>query len=441
MVDYLTQDPLRHEGGTTDAMDRAAANGHLECMQWLYRNRTEGCTTEAFDNAAANNRKTVVEWLHEEGLRGSDVNANARVYGTARAIDLAAGNGLGDMVRWLHGNYHADTLQNLPGSPVSTSVSPSSLHEPPSTDLFRLKHTLPCPTRLAYDSAAGNGCLDILQFLLSHYDNLLSVATVEFAARGGHVLVLQWLYDNYTDMFLPQYTVSEHGYHSGSRHSPVKLGAGHGLGAVGSSGRSSKRVKTVQESYDVTTAPLAEALSLAIRHGQCQAVRWLLTTLRIDPTQSDIDWAARNGHLAMLLLLQDHCNHSAKDVRPSLKSLEWSVLNGHIPVVQYLLCLSNNRPHASLTGPMDFGAKQAAIYARRYGQSEVLRVLEHYIPHACTHGTHPCSSSPQTLASSGSGTAGGTQPHLETSNLGDLGDISSVLVNSPSLIVFPSYEA
>ncbi len=46
------------------AMDRAAANGHLEVVRWLHANRTEGCTTSAMDDAAKNGHLEVVQWLH-----------------------------------------------------------------------------------------------------------------------------------------------------------------------------------------------------------------------------------------------------------------------------------------------------------------------------------------------------------------------------------------
>ncbi|KAE9217211.1 hypothetical protein PF005_g8741 [Phytophthora fragariae] len=39
---------------TTDAMDGAAANGHLEVVRYLHTQRTEGCTVAAMDGAARN---------------------------------------------------------------------------------------------------------------------------------------------------------------------------------------------------------------------------------------------------------------------------------------------------------------------------------------------------------------------------------------------------
>jgi hypothetical protein len=38
---------------TTEAMDKAIGNNHLDVFEWLQTNRTEGCTTWAMDLAAA----------------------------------------------------------------------------------------------------------------------------------------------------------------------------------------------------------------------------------------------------------------------------------------------------------------------------------------------------------------------------------------------------
>lgn len=107
---------------------------------------TEGCSVHAFDNAAGNGRLAVLVWL-------SVIN---HIGGTARALDLAATNGHYDVLQWLYQYHLSDAAHAL----------------------------LPLvPTRAAYDGAAGNGHLTCVQFLLSHYENLLSIASIELAAR------------------------------------------------------------------------------------------------------------------------------------------------------------------------------------------------------------------------------------------------------------------
>ena len=52
-------------------MDWAAANGHLDFIQWLHSNRSEGCTDDAMDKAAQNGHLDVIQWLHSNRSEGS----------------------------------------------------------------------------------------------------------------------------------------------------------------------------------------------------------------------------------------------------------------------------------------------------------------------------------------------------------------------------------
>ncbi|EGZ11588.1 hypothetical protein PHYSODRAFT_336109 [Phytophthora sojae] len=79
---------------TTDVMDLAARNGHLEMVKWLHYNRSEGCTTKAMDEAARGGHLEVVKWLHEHRTEGCTVGA----------MDSAAGGGHLEVVKWLHEN-------------------------------------------------------------------------------------------------------------------------------------------------------------------------------------------------------------------------------------------------------------------------------------------------------------------------------------------------
>lgn len=40
----------RSEGCTSNAMDEAALNGHLNAFEWIHENRSEGCSDEALDS-------------------------------------------------------------------------------------------------------------------------------------------------------------------------------------------------------------------------------------------------------------------------------------------------------------------------------------------------------------------------------------------------------
>lgn len=75
-------------------MDEAAANGHLDVVQWLDQNRSEGCTTKAMDSAAWHGHVHVLEYLHTHRHEGC----------TIAALTDAASHGQLDTVKWLHKN-------------------------------------------------------------------------------------------------------------------------------------------------------------------------------------------------------------------------------------------------------------------------------------------------------------------------------------------------
>ena len=62
-------DKILSECFTTNAMNWAAENGHLEVVKWLSENRKE-CTEYAMDSAAKNGHLEVVKWLSENRKEG-----------------------------------------------------------------------------------------------------------------------------------------------------------------------------------------------------------------------------------------------------------------------------------------------------------------------------------------------------------------------------------
>lgn len=81
----------------------AAANGHLDMVQWLHNNLSlpaeeQHCEAQneykAIVQASSNDHTKVVQWLHENQYMGS----------TTDAMDYAAGNGHLHVIQWLHEN-------------------------------------------------------------------------------------------------------------------------------------------------------------------------------------------------------------------------------------------------------------------------------------------------------------------------------------------------
>ncbi|KAE9087782.1 hypothetical protein PF007_g20240 [Phytophthora fragariae] len=148
--DSWAEEPTK-PGCTAAAMDGAAANGHMDVVQWLHRNRNEGCTMDAMDSAAGNGHLDMVKWLHEHTKMGC----------TTKAMDAAARGGHLEVVKWLH------------------------------------EHTDEGCTSKAMDGAVHSGALDVVKWLHKNLSEGCSKAMVNEAAKRGHLRVLRWLNMNY----------------------------------------------------------------------------------------------------------------------------------------------------------------------------------------------------------------------------------------------------
>ncbi|OWZ20542.1 hypothetical protein PHMEG_0005024 [Phytophthora megakarya] len=191
---YIDEDvnvDFDEEGENCSIADVAAANGHLEVLQYLLQVGTENeearehkrrrtqkisdfaireklrslaeqhsneptkpaCTEAAMNGAATHGHLDVVRWLHDNGLGSCTVDA----------MDFAAQNGHLETVKWLHAN-------RLEG----------------------------CSTA-AMDGAASGGYLDIVKWLHEHRSEGCTAAAMDKAARGGHLNVIKWLHENRTE--------------------------------------------------------------------------------------------------------------------------------------------------------------------------------------------------------------------------------------------------
>ena len=129
-----------------NSMDRAARNGHIEAVKWLYENRDKtrstGCTSVGIMKAAANGHLGVLKWLHETHELGW----------TRQVMDGAAQHGQLDVVKWLHVNRKEGCTTN------------------------------------AMDFAALCGHLDVLKWL---YENRTEGCTM--GIRAAPPVIIQWL--------------------------------------------------------------------------------------------------------------------------------------------------------------------------------------------------------------------------------------------------------
>ncbi|KAF0683935.1 Aste57867_24016 [Aphanomyces stellatus] len=76
VLDFITEDATGIPW-TTDMMDLAAANGHLEMVEWLCDHSPVGCTTHAMEQAATNGHIEIVQCLIRYPWTRSAVSAAA----------------------------------------------------------------------------------------------------------------------------------------------------------------------------------------------------------------------------------------------------------------------------------------------------------------------------------------------------------------------------
>ncbi|KAI9981211.1 hypothetical protein PInf_008954 [Phytophthora infestans] len=220
---------LGDQSGPEDVVDAAAGKGHLEIVQYLLQ----------IGHEEEDTRKHKRQRVHESRdnvLRGS-FSPSAKLRCTDVAMDVAAAHGHLDVVRWLHAN-----------------------------------RTEGC-TKAAMDLAATNGHLDTVKWLHTHRSEGCTFEAMDGAASGGHLDVAKWLHQNRTE-----------GY---SRAAMDNAASGGHLEVL--KWLDGKRARC-------STA----ALDGAAAYGKLGIVKWLRKNRPEGCTTLAMDGAAHGGHLRVL---------------------------------------------------------------------------------------------------------------------------------------------
>ncbi|KAG9409784.1 hypothetical protein AC1031_020095 [Aphanomyces cochlioides] len=171
-------------GCTEDAMDNAAANGHLDVVRFLHEHRREGCTKDAVEKAAANGHLDVVRFLlnHRrecfEKLRGSMGEAvrNGHVDVVKYILALSLGFQASSWLIFMDeacSRGHVDVVQAL------------CKHRGPSGydgNVYLLK-------------AAECGHVNVVRFFVQRNDIKHADQAARMAASNGHLTVVKFLVD------------------------------------------------------------------------------------------------------------------------------------------------------------------------------------------------------------------------------------------------------
>ncbi|OWZ04452.1 hypothetical protein PHMEG_00023641 [Phytophthora megakarya] len=257
-------------------LKNAAAKGHIEIVKLLVNENMVHLDGEAFCDAASNGHLPVVQWMKENNL-GWNI--------AYKAMDLAASNGHLEVVQylhieWLHEQFGDDPSVNLyeAGSKqhfntTSMDVAAMNGHLPVIEYLHNVALTMEAI------AAVGSQLAEVVdEMILKKTVPTCTLASIQFAAAGGHLDVLKWLYDKYW----------------------------------------------IEPSVDIMDA--------AATSGNLEMIKWLHEHAAAKFSTAAMDGAAKEGHLHIVQWLHENISEGC-----TVKAVDDAATMGYLDVVQWLL--------------------------------------------------------------------------------------------------------
>ncbi|KAJ3413801.1 hypothetical protein HDV05_007552 [Chytridiales sp. JEL 0842] len=161
-----------------ESINAASENGHLGVLKLLLRNGTEGLTSEAMDKACAQGHLPILRFLFTHPHHPTQISP------THVAVDSASTNG------------HLHVLQYLHKTNFDAACSEKAMDNAPNFSILLYVHThFPQArfTHLAIEKASGRGDLEALEYLTRLRPDLVTPLAFRWGSRGGHVRVLEHL--------------------------------------------------------------------------------------------------------------------------------------------------------------------------------------------------------------------------------------------------------
>ncbi|OQR90251.1 hypothetical protein THRCLA_09393, partial [Thraustotheca clavata] len=299
LVQWLHRNPQFTWTGSPAAIDCAALGGYEDLVRWLVLNRSDGCTSEALSNAAAGGHLNILKFINEEY---QDIPIPAGSY------HEAAENGHVNVLKWLPWNF----VKN-------DENGPSCL----------------------MDSAAKNGHIKVAEFL-EKINAVESMKAMDYAAEGGHLEMLKWLH--------------ERGYQSISTDA-MNWAANCGHLEV---------IKYLHEHREEGCT--TDAADFAAENAFLDILKWLFTNRSEGETAGAFDLAAKNGHLHIVEWL-----HANRGVGGTTAAMDGAARRGNIKMLDWLRV---HRTEGCSTNAMEFAAEK--------GHIDVLNWLQKHTTAGCT---------------------------------------------------------
>ncbi|TMW58649.1 hypothetical protein Poli38472_010208 [Pythium oligandrum] len=267
----------------------AAAEGHLEIVEWLYQRYHRYVDDQVLCIADGSNDLAIVTWLRQVSRRPV----------TSEALIKAAKRG------------HLDILEYLPRCYPGLCEQPlvDAAAEGGSFDVIKFIHfNRPCEkcTTRAMDVAAEKGYFDIVRF---HHENRgegCSSDAIESAARNNHYTIVRYLFERVA---------------KGRSFNAIQYEAEEGHVKI---------VKFLYEHPDkLENLPLE--MGAVAKSRRLYMVRYLHTKCKATCSKSAFVMAAASGDLRVVRYLHENYNEVC-----SKQAMDEAAADSHLAVVQYL---------------------------------------------------------------------------------------------------------
>ncbi|RLN96148.1 hypothetical protein BBJ28_00013346 [Nothophytophthora sp. Chile5] len=265
----------------------AAANGHLDILQWLHSELGVELAERTMAQAAENGHLNVVQWLHANNCEHDD----------ASALESAALCGHFEIVRWLHDNLHDECTRRA----MTWAAGAGHLE---IVQWLHPRLTEGCTTS-AMDAAAKNNHMDVVQWLHEHRSEGCETHAMDGAAQHGHLEMVQWLHTH------RQEGCTTWAMNTAARHGRLDM---------------VKWLHANRREGCTTTA-----MDLAARDGHMEMVKWLHDNRNEGCTVKAMTDAAIKGHLEVVKWLHENRSEGCR-----ADTMADAAENGHLEVVKWL---------------------------------------------------------------------------------------------------------
>ncbi|POM60665.1 hypothetical protein PHPALM_30453 [Phytophthora palmivora] len=295
------------------AVYAAAANGHVEILEWLYTFHHERIYWNGIEMCGA------LDYGHDNAMQWLRTHSRPRPECLKLVMRSAAKTGNLEVVRWLYNECHA------PAEDALRYAQKEGYWETARWILVNCELEV---RRVNWDGAAADGALSFIKYAYSRGLGKPRSSTLVAAASNGHLEIVTWLYDEV--------------------HLPLIAGAMRRAAENGHLSVVQRLHDKDCEQGDVWT------MDSAAKNGHLDVVEWLHEYRNEGCSSKTMSWAAGHGHLEVVKWLHTHRSEGCTKL-----AMDMAATNGYLEIVQWL---HENRTEGCSTDAMDGAARSGHLH-------------------------------------------------------------------------------